>query len=193
MNYKNNISDKVKSGALSTAGLSHPEIRLFFESLTQEMPFSIKGLNVFFRLVKSSENYTCFNDLLAAIKHRVKSDQAMNAESVLFIQRILHSFEIQPISRDIANFLFDLNELVANSEDNHHSWGDLFTSSLSRHLLENGANPNEIEDADADWLIERILSDGQYDYVEQQLLPTLGKSAKKMPDSLRSQIDLLNG
>lgn len=133
--------------------------------------------------------------LLSAIKAHVARQGRMTAELVRQIKNFFSATHKAPqkVTRALADFLFDLNEQVADSEHNHPSWAAFFTRIVSRHLLEDSAKPNEIDEDDADWLIERILSDGQYDYVEQKLLQLLGRKAKKMPETLRFQIGLLDG
>jgi len=194
MSYKNKIRSRIQSGKLNTRVLKAQEKQQFWGEVNQTKPLTLMGIRQLVRVCRDAGE--AHDDaLLKAIWHHVSVMGHITAEMVLIIQGVFRPARMgaQKITRPLADFLFDLNEVVADSELNHTAWGQFFVRMVSKHLLEDNAKPNEINEEEANWLIERVLSDGQYDYVEQMLLPTLDQRATKMPESLKFQIELLNG
>ncbi|MBT5231501.1 MAG: hypothetical protein HOM11_14635 [Methylococcales bacterium] len=196
MDYKKKIKSQCEKGAFS-ATLKPAERKRLLVDISDSSPLSISSIGYLTKIFSNDGIKATIPNplLLSAINEHVAHRGCMSAELVQQIKKLFPAVKAttEKITRPLADFLFDLNEQVANSEENHPSWGAFFARTVSRHLLEDSDSPNEIDDEEANWLIERILSDGQYDYVEQKLLPLLGRRAKKMPESLRFQIELLDG
>ena len=194
MNYKNNIRSRIQSGKLSTRILKAKEKQQLLDEVNRSKPLTLMGIRQL-ALVCRHAGEAHDEELLHAIRDHVGLQGHITVDIITIIQGLFRPTRrgAEKITRALADFLFDLNEVVADSEHNHDSWGPFFSKMVSKHLLEDSEKPNEINEEEANWLIERVLSDGQYDYVEQVLLPMLDERAKKMPETLKFQIELLNG
>jgi len=124
------------------------------------------------------------NDL-NEIKKSILADGVIDEQEVKLLRDVLYADGIIDIEE--AEFLFELNNAVSG-KDNHPTWATLFIDSISSYLLEDENSPNEVDEDEAKWLIEKIQGDGKLDEIEIALLNNLKAKAKKMPQSI---IDLL--
>ncbi|MDR1368868.1 MAG: TerB family tellurite resistance protein, partial [Dysgonamonadaceae bacterium] len=81
------------------------------------------------------------------------------------------------IDKEEADFLFELNDAVSGKA-NHNSWQTLFVEAITNFLLEDETSPGEIDEDEAQWLLEKIQGDGQLDETEKALLANLKSKAK---------------
>ena len=59
---------------------------------------------------------------------------------------------------------------------------------IAGYLLADENSPNEIDDLEANWLLEKLQGDGKIDKTEQSLLKKLATQATAMPESLKAFI-----
>lgn len=88
------------------------------------------------------------------------------------------------IAPDEAERLFAENA-AANPADG--AWTDFFVEAVTEYLIQRGDPRGFVTDADADWLIARLDSDGRLDSAhELEALVHLFERAERVPDSLRA-------
>ena len=62
--------------------------------------------------------------------------------------------------------------------------GMQFVDAISSFLLEDETSPGEIDEEEAQWLYDKLSSDGQIDDLEKSLLHNLKSKAKGFPEVL---------
>ena len=118
---------------------------------------------------------------LDELKKDLLSDGIIDVEEVETIKHKI--YEDGKIDREEANFLFELNDAVSGKE-NHASWESFFVQAISDFLLKDEVSPNEIDEDEAAWLVEKIGADGKVDGVEKALLENLKANANSFPEAL---------
>jgi hypothetical protein len=119
------------------------------------------------------------------LREKLTADGLIDAEEVKLLRRVLFADGI--IDREEADLLFDLNDATSGAK-NDPSWQALFVEALTAHLLEDKTSPGEIDNAEADWLIARIVKDGVFDDNEKALIQNLKMEAKKISPRLLGKI-----
>lgn len=118
---------------------------------------------------------------LQELKKSILADSVIDEQEVKQLREVLYADGV--IDQEEAEFLFELNDAVSG-KNNHSSWGELFVNAISSFLLDDEISPNEIDDNEAEWLLSKILGDGQLDEIEKTLLNNLKKKSKNFPSSL---------
>ncbi len=115
------------------------------------------------------------SDLVSEITNAgsIKADDVKKISEKLFADGI--------IDREKANFLFTVNDTVSGS-DNDPSWPELFVKALTAHVLEDEVSPDVLDEDEANYLIEKIQSDGVVDATELSLLVNICANAKDTPE-----------
>jgi len=123
---------------------------------------------------------------LEKLKAQILEDDLIDAGELEQIKSKL--YEDGSIDQDEANFLFDLNdELTAGSVKvaTDADWSGLFVTALTDFVLADEESPGHVDAEEADYLIEKIGSDGQIDGNELALLVNIAASAEgESPDTL---------
>ena len=115
---------------------------------------------------------------LKKFKETILEDGIIDADKVSQIKDRLYDDGV--IDREEANFLFELNDAVANSDvkvADNSNWTALFVEALSDHVLKDEESPGTIDDDEANYLMERIGADGQIDDNELALLVNIASTA----------------
>lgn len=94
------------------------------------------------------------------------------------------------IDREEAEFLFSLNDAVSGKK-NDGGWTTLFVEAICDYLLKDDESPGEVDEDEANWLIQKIQRDEQVDELEKALLHMLANKAASMPDNLKQLIESL--
>ena len=115
------------------------------------------------------------------LKKNILADGVIDEAEVKQLREVLYADG--KIDKEEAEFLFELNDAVSGKV-NHDSWETLFVEAISSFLLEDEVSPDEIDENEAKWLLEKIQSDGQLDKIEKSLLKNLKNKAKKYPNML---------
>lgn len=118
---------------------------------------------------------------LEALKAELLADGIIDAEEVTKLKEVLYDDGI--IDKEEAEFLFDLNDAVSGKA-NDASWEAFFIQAIADFLLKDEVSPNEIDEKEAAWLVERIGADGKIDGTEKALLEKLKAEAKYFPETL---------
>jgi len=118
---------------------------------------------------------------LGQLKAEILADGIIDASEVNELKSILFADGV--IDKEEAEFLFELNDAVSGNS-NHPSWGMQFVDAISSFLLEDETSPGEIDEEEAQWLYDKLSSDGQIDDLEKSLLHNLKSKAKGFPEVL---------
>jgi uncharacterized tellurite resistance protein B-like protein len=122
------------------------------------------------------------NSELIELKNSILADGKIDADEAAQLRDIL--FADGQIDQEEADFLFELNNAVSGN-GNDESWNQLFVEAIAGYFLADENSPNEIDDSEANWLLEKLQGDGQIDQTEQALLKQLAVQATTMPESLK--------
>jgi sigma-B regulation protein RsbU (phosphoserine phosphatase) len=109
---------------------------------------------------------------ISALRHATREDGRIAESRVGQIRRIIYGSGVVPrhaVDRRMADFLFDLNDAMAG-RPNHPTWTPLFVEAISDHVLADEQSPGEVDASEADWLVQRMEADQQYDDAEKALL-----------------------
>ena len=110
------------------------------------------------------------NRSLDQLRQEIRAAGAVDADAVKRLKELLGSQ--RPIGRDEAELLFDINAEVSGSR-NDPSWQAFFVEAISDHVLEDEQSPGEVDASEAEWLVNRIEADQQYDDTEKALLANI--------------------
>src|SRR5690606_11212609 len=113
----------------------------------------------------------------------ILADGIIDAAEVKELEAVLFADGV--IDKEEAELLFELNDAVSG-KGNDSSWADLFVRAIADYLLEDENSPGEIDDAESDWLYNRVQGDGQIDPVEKKLLQYLNEKATNFPSKLEA-------
>lgn len=128
--------------------------------------------------------------VLSSMKAAILEDGIIDEAEVKMIRKVIYGTggaAGEAVDRMEADFLFDLND-ATSGKDNHPSWKDLFVEALSAYVLEDEISPGEIDEDEADYLIEKILADGVVDENEKALLKNIKAKATKIDDKLMAKL-----
>jgi hypothetical protein len=123
------------------------------------------------------------NSELIELKNSILTDGKIDADEVTQLRDIL--FADGQIDQEEADFLFELNNAVSGNK-NDESWSQLFVEAITAYLLDDENSPNEIDDSEAAWILEKLQGDGQIDIIEKVLLKEILLKSTTMPESLRA-------
>lgn len=118
---------------------------------------------------------------LQELKNELLADGVIDANETKELETLL--FADGRIDSEEANFIFELNDAVSG-KINDVAWNKLFVKVITSYLLDDEVSPGEIDEAEADWLYNKIKGDGQIDAVEKELLLHLKCKAKNFPTKL---------
>lgn len=134
---------------------------------------------------------TCekFQDfVLLSFKNLILEDGVIDAAEVKTIKSIIYGAGGaggSKVDKKEAEWLFELNDAVSGKA-NHESWQALMVEAISKYVLEDETSPNEVDDAEAEWLIAKIMKDGNMDEVEKAILANIKAKATKISTKLES-------
>jgi hypothetical protein len=118
---------------------------------------------------------------LNELKKTILADGVIDEQEVKLLRDVLYADGA--IDKEEAEFLFELNDAVSGKE-NHSSWATLFIEAITSFLLDDENSPGEVDEEEANWLIEKIRGDGKLDEIEVALLNNLKANAKSLPNIL---------
>jgi len=128
--------------------------------------------------------------VLDSLKAAILEDGIIDEAEVETIRRVIYGTGGAggaAIDSMEADFLFDLNDATSGN-DNHPAWQALFVEALSSYVLEDEVSPGEIDEDEADYLIEKIMADGVVDENEKALLANIKAKATKIHDKLAAKL-----
>jgi hypothetical protein len=117
-------------------------------------------------------------------KKQILEDGDIDADEVKAIEAEIYDEEGDEgadISRAEANFLMDLNNEATNKDA---SWEPMYVKAITTHVLADEVSPGEVDDEEAEWLIEKIGEDGDFDDTEKALVVNIINEATAVSDKL---------
>ena len=127
---------------------------------------------------------------LDEIRQQVTMDGIISDDEVDGIRRRL--FLDGRIDREEAELVFELNDATSGCEENSAKWQVLFIDAIASFVLGDANSPEQIDDDEAKWLVERIEGDGQYDANERALLAHLKQHASRIAAPLANLLGKLH-
>ena len=131
--------------------------------------------------------------VLASLKDAIIKDGIVDAEEVNLLKQVVYGSggaAGEDVDRTEADLLFDINDATSGNEGHDSSWKSFFVEAISKHVLEDEASPNEIDEDEGDWLIKRIEGDDEYDVNEKALLAHIKANATKIDGKLKFKIEM---
>lgn len=125
---------------------------------------------------------TCekFQDfVLTSFKNLILEDGVIDAAEVKTIKAIIYGAggaSGAKVDKNEAEWLFELNDAVSGKA-NHESWKALMVEAISKYVLEDETSPNVVDDEEAEWLVAKIMKDGNLDEVEQAIVANIKSKA----------------
>lgn len=131
-------------------------------------------------LEKASGTCEKFQDfVLLSFKNLILEDGVIDAAEVKTIKSIIYGAGGAggaKVDKKEAEFLFELNDAVSGKA-NHESWKALMVEAISKYVLEDETSPNVVDDEEAEWLVAKIMKDGNLDEVEQAIVDNIKSKA----------------
>lgn len=131
-------------------------------------------------LEKASGTCEKFQDfVLLSFKNLILNDGVIDAAEVKTIKSIIYGTggaDGAKVCKKEAEFLFELNDAVSGKA-NHESWKTLMVEAISKYVLEDEVSPNVVDDEEAEWLVAKILKNGNLDEVEQAIVANVKSKA----------------
>ena len=119
----------------------------------------------------------------------VVADGVVDAEEVKEIREVFYADG--KIDQEEADAMFEINDAVSGAE-NHESYQQLFVDVLSDFVLKDEETPGVVDEAEGDYLAEKIEGAGNPDDVEKALLQNLKDNAANIQsDKLNTLISTL--
>lgn len=139
-------------------------------------------VNILENAVSCSNTFITY--ALSCLHAAIVEDGLIDDEEVALIRRYIFS-NARSTGIDIEEvvFLFGLNDACDPSE-NCDGWSVLFTEAIAAYVLNDAESPGEIDEREADFLLELLWGDGEIDAVELALLKHLKEHATSYPESL---------
>lgn len=128
--------------------------------------------------------------VLNSLKAPILEDGIIDAAEVAMIRKVVYGAGGaggEAVDQVEADFLFELNDAVSGNA-NDPAWKALFVEAISAFVLQDEASPGEIDEDEAQYLIDKIMADGSVDDVEQALLDNIKAKASKIADSLKAKL-----
>lgn len=128
---------------------------------------------------------TCekFQDfILTSFKNLILEDGIIDAAEVKTIKTIIYGAggsSGAKVDKKEAEWLFELNDAVSG-KTNHESWKALMVEAISKYVLEDETSPNIVDDEEAEWLVAKIMKDGNLDEVEQAIVANIKTKASSI-------------
>ena len=139
-------------------------------------------VNILEHAVACSNSFIAY--ALSCLHEAIVEDGLIDDEEVALIRRYIFSnARSSGIDIEEVVFLFGLNDACDPSE-NCDSWSVLFTEAIADYVLNDPDSPGEIDEREAEFLLEQLWGDGEIDSVELALLTHLKAHAKSYPESL---------
>jgi uncharacterized membrane protein YebE (DUF533 family) len=186
---KHVLEDEKSPGEIDDDEASYLVSKIQADGVVDDVELSLLA-EIMAKAKKTPEKLQYF--VLDAMKKSILEDGKIDAQEVTLIKKVIYgtgSGAGAGVDRAEADFLFELNDTVSGKH-NDPSWQALFVDAISKHLLEDEKSPGAIDKDEAEWLLSKVIADGQVDEIEKALLKNLKAKAKSYPDSLKFKFDL---
>lgn len=121
---------------------------------------------------------------LQDLKNAILADGVVDAGEVAQLKTAVLADGV--VDRQEADVLFEINDKVSGKA-NAPEWGDFFVSAISDHVLKDDDTPGVVDEVEADYLISKVVADGQVDDVERKLLANIKANATAIHTKLTAK------
>jgi hypothetical protein len=124
--------------------------------------------------------------VLASIKSAILEDGIIDAQEVEMLKKVIYGSgggAGEGVDRAEAEFLFNLNDAVSGKA-NAPAWKEFFVEALTKHVLDDETSPGELDDGEAEYLMQKIEADGQVDEIENALIKNIRNVATAVSEKL---------
>lgn len=189
------ISDYILKDEKSPGVIDEEESRYLIEKIESDGVIDSNELALIVNLISNAKQCApSFNAfVLEALRAAILEDGVIDDSEVEMIRKVIYGSASgggTSVDKAEADFLFDLND-ATSGKNNSPAWKTLFVEAISKHVLEDESSPGKIDEAEADWLIERIEGDGEYDENEKALLQYIKTHATDIHPKLKFKLDLM--
>lgn len=88
------------------------------------------------------------------------------------------------VGREEAQLLFQINDVLHQSEENAERWAEFFVDAISQFIVFDMNSPGEIDQEEASWLVDQLVQHPILDQNEEALLKSIKKQATRIDDKL---------
>ncbi len=144
-------------------------------------------VNITSKAKSCHESFNAF--ILEVLRAKIIADCVIADREVEMILKVISSpgsKAVKGVDQSEADILFDLNDSTSGAA-NSPKWNQLFVKGVSAYLLK--GKTMKIDEKKAEWLIERIGQDGNFDDNEKALLLNIKSSAKEIHSKLKFFMD----
>lgn len=124
---------------------------------------------------------------LQDLRNAVVEDGKVDPVEVADIRAVI--YDDNRIETAEANLLFEINNAVTGNPDNDPSWDDLFVSAITEYVLQDDETPGNVDDEEAEYLIQQVGIDGNLDALEERLLLNIEAEAVDVSPILNDFLD----
>jgi len=122
---------------------------------------------------------------LETLRDDIIADGIVDADEVALLNEELYADGV--IDLEEATVLFEINDAVSGN-DNSPEWEAFFVRAITDAVLADDTTPGVIDDEEADFLIEKILADGNVDNTERALLSNIRQNATSIAPALEAKL-----
>lgn len=115
---------------------------------------------------------------LSNLRDTILAEGIVDEEEVRQIRAAVYADS--KIDSEEAVILFEINNAVSGDLSNSPLWGDLFVKAISDFVLQDDETPGVVDDVEAQFLVDQIGADGQYDDLEKRLIETIRTRARSV-------------
>lgn len=119
-----------------------------------------------------------YNSALLSLADDIATDRTVSAEEALQLRKEIFPDGI--VSRQEAEVLIALAARVANSDE---AWVGVYVESIVDHVLQSGTYPGHIDEATAQWLMDRFGDDGAVE-TEMEVILRCVERSESAPEAL---------
>jgi len=120
---------------------------------------------------------------LNAIAHEIVEDGSIDTQEVRVLIERFH--EDGEIDEEEVSFLFTINDIVCQSDENSHEYETFFIDTITDFLLEDPISPGRLCDFEWDWLKAKLSEDEQVDDLEIRLLDNIAEKSTVLPEGFQ--------
>jgi hypothetical protein len=186
------LSDYVLKDEVSPGVLDDKEATYLIRKIQGDKVVDANELALLVNIIANAQGTPEFfkRFVLASLKSAILEDGVIDAAEVETIRKVIYGSGGAggaAVERTEADFIFELND-ATSGKPNHPSWKELFVEAIGKHVLEDEVSPGQIDEAEAEWLLEHIEKDGVYDDNEMALLQHIKTNATSVAGRLLSKL-----
>lgn len=112
---------------------------------------------------------------LTEYKAEVLEDGVVDDAEVAKMKEL--AYEDGVIDRAEADDLFEINDAISGKEGNSALWPEFMADAISDHVTKDEESPGVIDADEAQYIVDKIMGDGQIDETEKLILTKIKEKA----------------